>query len=85
MISWKDLEVKNLRGETALIIAASSAPKDKIQMLVDAGADLQVRDIRQWSVLDHAQARTDRNRAAVIAYFRGRMGESGSPRPSSPR
>ena len=80
-----DLEVKNLRGETALIIAASSAPKDKIQMLVDAGADLQVRDIRHWSVLDHAQARTDRNRAAVIAYFRGRMGESGSPRPPSPR
>ena len=64
-----DLEAKNLLGQTALIIAASSATPDKIMMLVEAGADVQTRDTRQWSVLDHAKARTDKNRGAVIEYF----------------
>ena len=72
-----DLEAKNLLGQTALIIAASAAPPEKIELLVDAGADLNTRDTRQWSVLDHAQARTDKNRAAVIAYFQEKMSEGG--------
>ncbi|MBQ72829.1 MAG: hypothetical protein CMJ67_07970 [Planctomycetaceae bacterium] len=78
LISAKpDLEAKNLLGQTALLIAASSAPPEKIELLVNAGADLQTRDTRQWSVLDHAQARTDQNRAAVIAYFQEKMSEGG--------
>ena len=72
-----DLEARNLLGQTALLIAASSATPEKIKLLVDAGADLQTRDTRQWSVLDHAQARTDQNRAEVIAYFQEKMGQGG--------
>ncbi|MCP4836561.1 MAG: ankyrin repeat domain-containing protein, partial [Phycisphaera sp.] len=64
-----DLEATNLLGQSAVIIAANSAPVEKIAMLVDAGADLGVRDTRQWSVLDHARARTDEDRAAVLEYL----------------
>ncbi|MBQ72830.1 MAG: hypothetical protein CMJ67_07975 [Planctomycetaceae bacterium] len=72
-----DLEAKNLLGQTALLIAASSAPPAKIRLLVDAGADLQIRDTRKWSALDHAQARTDKNRASVIAYIQEKMEQGG--------
>ena len=71
-----DLEAKNLLGQSALHIAASSAPLEKIQMLVEAGANVQSRDTRQWSVLDHAKARTDPNRAAVIEYFESKMSDA---------
>jgi len=64
-----DLNKANMLGQTAMIIAASSAPVDKLQALVEAGADLGVRDTRGWSVLDHARARTDANRAAVIEFL----------------
>ncbi len=64
-----DLAKANMLGQTAMIIAASSAPVDKLQALVDAGADLGARDTRGWSVLDHARARTDANRAAVIEFL----------------
>ncbi len=64
-----DLTKANMLGQTAMIIAASSAPVDKLRALVEAGADLGVRDTRGWSVLDHARARTDANRAAVIEFL----------------
>ena len=64
-----DLEMTNLLGQSAVIIAASSAPVEKIKLLVDAGADLGVRDTRQWSVLDHAKARTDAARTEVLEYL----------------
>jgi ankyrin repeat protein len=64
-----DLAKANMLGQTAMIIAAASAPVDKLQALVDAGADLGARDTRGWSVLDHARARTDANRTAVIEFL----------------
>jgi ankyrin repeat protein len=68
-----DLETTNLLGQSAVIIAASAAPVEKIAMLVDAGADLGIRDTRNWSVLDHARARTDSNRTAVIEYLEAKV------------
>ncbi len=64
-----ELETANMLGQTAAIIAAASAPLPKLQALVDAGADLGARDTRGWSVLDHARARTDPNRTAVIEFL----------------
>lgn len=64
-----NLETANMLGQTAAMIAAASAPVAKLQALVDAGADLGVRDTRGWSVLDHARARTDANRTAVIEFL----------------
>ncbi|MBC03285.1 MAG: hypothetical protein CMJ34_08290 [Phycisphaerae bacterium] len=72
-----DLEARNLLGQTALLIAAGSAPPEKIEQLVDAGADLQSRDTRQWSALDHAKARTDKNRSMVVEYFERKMSGGG--------
>ena len=40
-------------------------------MLGDAGADLSVRDLRGWTVLDHARSRTDSERTEVIEYLEG--------------
>lgn len=68
-----ELEKANMLGQTAVIIAAASAPVDKIQALVDAGASLNVRDTRGWSVLDHARARTDANRTAVIEFLTAKV------------
>ncbi len=68
-----DLEITNLLGQSALIIAAGSAPVEKISLLVDAGADLGHRDTRNWSVLDHARARTDQNRTAVVEYLESKV------------
>lgn len=64
-----NLETANMLGQTAAMIAAASAPVAKLQALVEAGADLGVRDTRGWSVLDHARARTDANRTAVIEFL----------------
>ena len=64
-----DLEMRNMLGQTALIIACSSGRLDTIQTLVEGGADLGAKDTRGWTVLDHAHARTDADRAAVIAYL----------------
>jgi ankyrin repeat protein len=64
-----DLEKTNLLGQSAVIIACSAAPVEKIQLLVDAGVNLESRDARGWSVLDHARARTDSNRGAVIEFL----------------
>ena len=64
-----DLEIRNMLGQTALIIACGSGNLESIKTLVEGGADLNAKDTRGWTVLDHAHARTDPNRAAVIAYL----------------
>jgi len=53
------------------VIAAAQGRFEKVKMLGDAGADLSVRDLRGWTVLDHARARTDAERGAVIEYLEG--------------
>ena len=64
-----NLAKTNLLGQSAVIIASSAAPVEKIELLVEAGADLSIRDARGWSVLDHARARTDPNRNSVIEFL----------------
>lgn len=71
--SGPSLEKANMLGQTAVIIAAASAPVDKLQALVEAGADLSARDTRGWSVLDHARARTDANRTAVVEFLTAKV------------
>jgi ankyrin repeat protein len=66
-----DMELKNMLGQTAAVIAAAQGRFEKVKMLGDAGADLSVRDLRGWTVLDHARARTDAERGAVIEYLEG--------------
>jgi ankyrin repeat protein len=64
-----DLEMKNALGHTAFMIAAASAPVEKLQMLADKGAKVDVTDIRGWTAMDHAKTRPDGNREEVIAYL----------------
>lgn len=66
-----DMELRNMLGQTAAVIAAAQGRLEKVKMLGEAGADLSVRDLRGWTVLDHARARTDGERAAVIEYLEG--------------
>ncbi|MDE0889968.1 MAG: hypothetical protein OSA40_10965, partial [Phycisphaerales bacterium] len=42
---------------------------EKVKMFSDAGADLSIKDVRGWTVLDHARARTDPNRTQVIEFL----------------
>jgi len=64
-----DLEMKNALGHTAFMIAAASAPVEKVRMLVEKGAKVDVSDIRGWTAMDHANTRTDSNREEVIAFL----------------
>jgi len=64
-----NLETRNMLGQTALVIACGSGNLDTIKALVSGGADLGAKDTRGWTVLDHAHARTDPNRNAVITYL----------------
>lgn len=64
-----DMELKNMLGQTAMVIAAAQGRLEKVKMLGEAGADLSVRDLRGWTVLDHARARTDGERVEVIEYL----------------
>lgn len=66
-----DMELKNMLGQTAAVIAAAQGRLEKVKMLGDAGADLSVRDLRGWTVLDHARSRTDSERTEVIEYLEG--------------
>ena len=74
-----NLNVRNALGHNALLIASSSAPVGKVQMLVDAGSDVSAIDIRGWTALDHAKTRTDAGRIEVIEYL-----ESVMPAPQAP-
>lgn len=64
-----DTEIKNMLGQTAVMIASAQGPLDKLKMLSDSGADLAVTDVRGWTVLDHARARTDPSRTEVIEFL----------------
>lgn len=68
-----NLEIKNMLGQTAVIMAASQGPLEKVKMLSDAGADLSTKDVRGWTVLDHARARTDANRTQVMEYLQANV------------
>jgi ankyrin repeat protein len=68
-----NLDNANALGHTATMIAAQSAPIEKVRMLVEAGPDLSLKDIRGWTVMDYAKTRTDPNRAEVIEYIESIM------------
>ena len=75
--SGANVDAANALGHTATMIAAGSAPIEKVRMLVEAGPDLTLKDIRGWTIMDWAKTRTDPNRAQVIEYIESIMPGSG--------
>jgi len=71
------IEAKNRKGMTPLLSASSHAngTVDKIQVLMKAGADLNVKDNSGRSALDLAKARTDANASSVIVFLQEQQPE----------
>ena len=68
-----DLNYRNLRGETPLLLASSRGHRPLVQLLVEAGADAQIRDYLGNEVDDYVdvsawQPKTSEVQTRTSAY-----------------
>jgi ankyrin repeat protein len=80
------IENTDKTGKTPLLAASETAggTADKIQALIDAGANLNVKDSRGLNALDLAQKRTDMRAPDVVALLQKHIQPTAAASPAAP-
>ncbi len=65
-----DFTARNKNNQTALHLAAQSGVAEKVAILLAAGIDPAAADLRGWTALDHAMARTTGDKTKLIELLK---------------